>query len=1135
MKRLYFALLLSCLTAGWALGQSPALYQQGNLTLTGEGTLTVQGDWQNTAGATLDNQGRVLLTGNLLQESDQPLFTTQGTVEMAGSSGQTIGGSGSGAINLDSLIINNPDSVKLARDGVSVTAGLRFAQGILYLDENRNLALGNTGELVDEQENSRATGPGSLTASADLNAPSSAQPGNLGLLISSSQNLGSTSVTRTHTPTGPEDNGIERSYAVSPTNNQNLNANLRLQYFDAELNNLTEGNLAPFTSEDGSSWQQQSATDQSAVDNFVAYGGLASLSFTTLSEGQALPVADAGSDAEVCAGESVQLGGNPVATEGTEPYTYAWSPTEGLDDATLANPTATPTATTTYTLRVTDANNNTDESQVTITVNALPTVTFTAVDPQCIDNAVVDLSGLVSPAGGTFSGNGITDSSFDPAEAGVGTHTITYSYTDGNSCENTATVDIVVNDLPEVTFAVVDPVCAGSDAFDLSGFVSPAGGSFSGSGISGTMFDPSVLTPGSVTEITYSYTDGKGCTNSATRFIGVLSAPIFGKRQLDPLCLNSNPIELTGSVVPEGGTFSGAGVSGDTFDPAIAGAGTHILTYVLPYGDGCEASTTYEIVVNDLPTVTFNQVGPYCPNDAAVDLAASVSPAGGIFSGSGISGTSFDPATAGLGEHDIIYTFTDGNGCSSSDTVTIMVGDDEMPIPDVDPLPELTVGVNEEITTFPTATDNCSSGTIVATTTDPLSYDQPGSYLITWEYTDAAGNQATQTQTIIVELAVVESLNLTSECSDDPRVERRWRVTNPNDFEVAYTYVVVGTSQTENLIATPGLSYFTTQAVSGPNTTKILWLDENGVEQQKVKASGGAFCDPTVTFTTSEGSCEIARADLPADLAQIVATAPATYADFTFRRGSYVVGVIAGMRTDGRPGAWEIHNDCTIEPLRQGARKNNSELPNNAHSGLKYSHNWRFEVTGISSDGGTVFADAINDEGFVITGGQCKAAGAPDVQPGTVVPVSWALSDRPFYGRIKGAKLGYECEVERFNCSNGYIVGCASSVARTENTSAKGTTPSLGAEAGLEQHATWQLQVYPNPVQDWVNIEFGGEAQAEQTHVLIYNLSGKLMQQQVLNSRERSHQLDVRELPQGAYLMQVQEGNRRETLRILKE
>ena len=1123
MKRLFLLFILSSLVVLPALAQNPALYQGANLTFTGNGTLTVQGDLQNASGSTFDNQGKVVITGNLLQESDATLFTNPGTVALAGTAGQTIGGTGTGPINLDSLIINNPDTVTLARDGVSVTAGLRFVQGIFFLNANRNLALGSTGQLVNEQESSRAAGPGSLTASADLNAPAASDPGNLGLLISSGANLGSTTVTRTHTPTGPQDNGIFRSFAVSPTNNQNLNANLRLNYFDAELNGLTESSLAPFTSDDGNSWQQQSATNQSSADNFVAYGGLASLNFTTLSEGQALPVADAGSDATVCAGESVQLGGNPAATDGTQPYTYAWSPTEGLDDASLANPTATPTATTTYTLVVTDANGNTDESQVTITVNALPTVTFAAVDPQCINNAVVDLSGLVSPAGGSFSGTGITDSSFDPATAGVGTHTITYSYTDGNSCENTATVDIVVNDLPEVTFTAVAPVCAGTDALDLSGLVSPAGGSFSGSGISGSNFDPTLAGVGTHT-IIYTYTDANSCENSASVDITVNDLPEVTFTSVNPVCIDAEAVDLSGLVSPSGGSFSGSGVDGDLFDPTTAGVGTHTITYSYTDGNSCENTATVDIVVNALPVVTFNPAGPFCPNDAAVDLSSFVSPAGGSFFGAGISGSSFDPASVGIGEYDILYTFTDGNGCSNGDTVTIVVGDDQAPVADTDPLPELTLAIDEEITTFPTATDNCS-GPITATTTDPLSYDQPGSYTITWTYTDAANNQATQTQTVIVEGTgeEVEPLNLTSDCSENPKVEREWRVTNPNDFDVPYTYVVVGTNQTEDLIATPGLSYFTTDAVKGPNTTKILWLDENGVEQQRVKASGGATCtpdeveplkltadcsgnpqvesewevynpndfdvpytyvvvgtnqtedliatpglsyfttdavkganttkitwldedgeeqkkvkasseeacDPTLTFKTSEGSCEFALDELPHDLDEVVASAPATYANFNRKRGTYVVGVIAGMRTDGRAGAWEIHNDCTIKPLRQGARKNNSELPNRSHSGLKYKHNWRFEVTGISSDGGTIFADAINDEGYQIKRGQCKAAGAPDVQPGTIVPISWALSDRPFYGRIKGARLGYECEVERFNCSNGYIVGCASSVARS--------------------------------------------------------------------------------------------------------
>jgi len=49
------------------------------------------------------------------------------------------------------------------------------------------------------------------------------------------------------------------------------------------------------------------------------------------------------------------------------------------------------------------------------------------------------------PAGGEYSGPGIENGWFDPASAGVGTHTITYTYTDPNSCENFATETILVD------------------------------------------------------------------------------------------------------------------------------------------------------------------------------------------------------------------------------------------------------------------------------------------------------------------------------------------------------------------------------------------------------------------------------------------------------------------------------------------------------------------------------------------------------------------------------------------------------------------------------------------------------------------------------------------------------------------
>ena len=68
------------------------------------------------------------------------------------------------------------------------------------------------------------------------------------------------------------------------------------------------------------------------------------------------PIADAGPDQNVCLGSPVQLGGNPSAVSGTGPFTYTWSPSQGLSCTNCANPTVlNPVMTTTYTLTVSSA------------------------------------------------------------------------------------------------------------------------------------------------------------------------------------------------------------------------------------------------------------------------------------------------------------------------------------------------------------------------------------------------------------------------------------------------------------------------------------------------------------------------------------------------------------------------------------------------------------------------------------------------------------------------------------------------------------------------------------------------------------------------------------------------------------
>jgi hypothetical protein len=79
----------------------------------------------------------------------------------------------------------------------------------------------------------------------------------------------------------------------------------------------------------------------------------------------------------------------------------------------------------------------------------LPVVTLTLPDYVSVTTPPFALTGG-APEGGTYSGNGVNNGMFDPAEAGLGDHTITYNYTDPNMCENFATAVITVTETTDI-------------------------------------------------------------------------------------------------------------------------------------------------------------------------------------------------------------------------------------------------------------------------------------------------------------------------------------------------------------------------------------------------------------------------------------------------------------------------------------------------------------------------------------------------------------------------------------------------------------------------------------------------------------------------------------------------------------
>lgn len=142
-----------------------------------------------------------------------------------------------------------------------------------------------------------------------------------------------------------------------------------------------------------------------------------------------LPVVILGNDTTVCGGITLDAG--------NAGSTYLWN-------TTATSQTISVSSSGNFDVTVTSAYGCSSADTINVTVNPNPTATGTASsNTVCLADAAVTLTG--TPAGGTWSGNGVTGSSFNPSAAGLGNSTATYMYTDTNGCSNAASVTITVN------------------------------------------------------------------------------------------------------------------------------------------------------------------------------------------------------------------------------------------------------------------------------------------------------------------------------------------------------------------------------------------------------------------------------------------------------------------------------------------------------------------------------------------------------------------------------------------------------------------------------------------------------------------------------------------------------------------
>ncbi|MFL3664702.1 MAG: hypothetical protein ACJ04Q_11910, partial [Flavobacteriales bacterium] len=251
---------------------------------------------------------------------------------------------------------------------------------------------------------------------------------------------------------------------------------------------------------------------------------------------------------------------------------------------------------------------------------ACPTqsATWTNPSPICAAAGSINLNSLVTgTAGGTWSGTGVSGSTFNPAS---GTQSVTYTV--GTSpCTQSQTHTITVRPDVNPAWNNPSPICAAAGSINLNSLITgTAGGTWSGTGVSGSSFNPS---SGSQA---ITYTVGTApCQETSTQTITVRPDVNPAWTNPGPLCAaNGGTVTLVSAQ--SGGSWSGTGVtSGGVFSLS---AGTQSITYTIGTAPCQETSTQTITVIPDV-NPAWNNPSPICAAAGSINLSSLVTGTGG--------------------------------------------------------------------------------------------------------------------------------------------------------------------------------------------------------------------------------------------------------------------------------------------------------------------------------------------------------------------------------------------------------------------------------------------------------------------------------------------------------------------------
>ncbi len=494
------------------------------------------------------------------------------------------------------------------------------------------------------------------------------------------------------------------------------------------------------------------------------------------------------------------------------------------------------------------------------------TVQFQGVaNNQSVCNSVETLNLAATPAGGTFSGNGVNGNTFSPSSLSPGSYEISYQH-DGQGCPTSSSINILVTASPN---AVSDISCSalgttgnvvfnwsavpGAGAYEIiyNGQVQPSS--------TGTSFT-TPITGNNTIEVSVLSFD-QSCSSAVASYVCeeciAANVAIQGITENQAFCVTSSPQTL--SATPAGGTWSGSGITDGIFYPSTVSNGSYTLSYTVGAGSACASSQSVTVEVTEAVVPVISGAFTVCPDSGpqtysttagvgaiGVSYNWTVSGNGTIVSGAGTNEITVDWGSSTNGT--VSLSTQDNGGCSASSTQSIFA--------DTDNVPQAAFSVNASSLcvgnnfTFQNGTANGTSyqwTLFNLLTQETQSFNEenpavvitdPGTYNLTLNAFGCGSDQLTQTFDVTEASAEISSESGANYCVGDQ--VNLFSVNTSGTFSWTGPSIVSGTNGSAITVAPSGNS----------ETYTLTYTDDNGcTDERSFDLSLLSSGSPTASFS----------------------------------------------------------------------------------------------------------------------------------------------------------------------------------------------------------------------------------------------------------------------------------------------